>query len=60
MTDYYIKPYAGPWDKIEEDEPLLPLYFFDNDDGFWTKYMREKHRKWESNDMIVHRKYIKV
>jgi len=41
MTDFYLKPYTHPSDPTPE--PLIqPLNYYDNDDGFWTEYIREK------------------
>lgn len=41
MTDFYLKPYLDPRDPTPA--PLLqPLNYYDNDDGFWTEYIRHK------------------
>lgn len=61
MTDFYLKPYNDQlYSREEEDDPVLPLFFFDNDDGFWSKYIQQKHAKWEAHDMITNRPFIKV
>ena len=58
MTDFYLKPYPDPRDPT--DAPLLqPLNYYDNDDGFWTDYIRHKQVKWASNPLIVNRPFIK-
>jgi hypothetical protein len=60
LTDFYIKPYREIDDAYEENDVLLPLYFYDNDDGFWTKHIENKMNKWQENPMITNRKHIKV
>lgn len=60
LTDFYVKPYQG-LDEVEEaDDPVLPLYYFDNEDGFWDSYIQNRLRKWEEHPMIVNRPFIKV
>lgn len=39
MTDFYVKPYNDPLAAKEDDGPVLPLHFYDNDDGFWSDYI---------------------
>jgi hypothetical protein len=63
QSDFYKKPYAEP-DHIEaEDEllhdPLIPVNFYDNDDGFWTQYMNEKIDRWGEHDVLNNRRYFK-
>lgn len=58
MTDFYVKPYADPRDPTPA--PLLqPLNYYDNDDGFWSEYIRHKELKWMANPMIVNRPFLK-
>ena len=41
-------------------KPLVqPLNYYDNDDGFWTDYIRHKQLKWAANPMIVNRPFLK-
>lgn len=58
MTDFYLKPYPHPNDPTPEYH-LQPLNYYDNDDGFWTEYIREKQNKWSSNPLIVNRPFLK-
>lgn len=60
LTDFYIKPYKGLHDVEEEDEAILPMFYFDNDDGFWDSYIEKRVKKWEEHPMLVNRQYIKV
>lgn len=60
LTDFYVKPYQGLYEVEEEDDPILPLHYFENDDGFWDKYIERRFKKWEEHPMIVHRPFIKV
>ena len=43
MTDFYRKPYAGADEprvsKEEANEHLIPLNYYDNDDGFWDDHI---------------------
>ena len=58
MTDFQLKPYPDPRDPIPE--PLIqPLNYYDNDDGFWTEYIRHKQDRWAANPMIVNRPFLK-
>ena len=58
MTDFYIKPYNDPRDP--HPAPLIqPLNYYDNDDGFWTDYIKHKQDRWAKNTMIVHRPFLK-
>ncbi len=59
MTDFYIKGYPDPLAANEEQGPILPLHFYDNDDGFWDEYITHKQNRWEKNQMIVNRPFIK-
>lgn len=59
MTDFYLKPYPHPNDSINYTDPLLPLNYYDNDDGFWTEYIQKKQNKWAANPMIVNRPFLK-
>lgn len=59
MTDFYVKPYHHPLDPVDKYDPLLPLHYYDNDDGFWTEYIQMKQNKWAANPMIVNRPFLK-
>lgn len=59
MTDFYVKEYPNPKQRFGADDPILPLNFYDNDDGFWDVYIKHKYDKWGSNQMIVNRPFIK-
>lgn len=59
MTDFYVKPYPNPLEADHPAGPLLPLHYYDNDDGFWSEYIQMKHNKWGSNQMIVNRQFLK-
>lgn len=57
MTDFYRKPYAtideSPVSKEEANENLVPINYYDNDDGFWDKYIEEKQGKWEEAGFLT-------
>ena len=38
---------------------ILQLEFYDNDDGFWNDFIKEKERKYDLYPMIHHRPYFK-
>lgn len=59
QTDFYIKPYPSPHHVFEEAGPLLPLNYYDNDDGFWDEYIQYKQDRMAENQMIVNRKFMK-
>lgn len=45
QTDFQIKPYPT-LDYIEEDPgPVIPIDFYDNEDGFWDDYIKYKRDK---------------
>lgn len=59
LTDFPIKPYAEI-DHVEEDpNPILPIDFYDNEDGFWDEYIQYKQKKLGQGDMIVNRRFMK-
>lgn len=39
QTDFYILPHSEPYEIKEPYGPLLPLNYYDNDDGFWDEYI---------------------
>ena len=46
LTDFPVKEYADI-DEIQgahdmANEHLVPINYYDNDDGFWDEYIREK------------------
>lgn len=45
LTDFPIKPYSDPHDVYEDPNPILPLNFYDNDDGFWDEYIAHKQER---------------
>lgn len=59
MTDFYVPPYDDPEAAKEDYGPLLPLHYYDNDDGFWDTYIEMKQKRWEEHDMIVRRPFVK-
>ena len=59
LTDFYILPYPDPTEADSPEEPLIPLNYYDNDDGFWDKYIQMKQEKWGANPMIVNRMFLK-
>ncbi|CDW89254.1 UNKNOWN [Stylonychia lemnae] len=61
QSDFYIKPYQEDiYHKEEQDDPILPLHYYDNDDGFWSGYIQYKQKRMEKNIMITNRPFIKV
>lgn len=59
MTDFYTKPYSDPLKPLNEAEQVIPLNYYDNDDGFWDEYIQEKYSKWGDNLMITNRLFIR-
>jgi hypothetical protein len=59
LTDFPILPYTDPTTTACDPKPILPIHYYDNDDGFWTEYIQHKQDKWASNDMIVNRMFLK-
>ena len=59
LHDFVIKQYAGPEEIQHEWEGAPPLYYYDNDDGFWDSYKRYKQDRWEQNSMITKRPFFK-
>ena len=59
LTDMPLDAYPSPHDVGEEAASHIPLNYYDNDDGFWDKYIDHKTTKWAQNDMIVNRKFFK-
>lgn len=59
LTDFYVKPYAGPHHVFEDPHPILPLNFYDNEDGFWDDYIQHKKNRMADNEMIINRKFMK-
>jgi len=59
LHDFVIKQYAGPEEIRHEWEGAPPLYYYDNDDGFWSGYMKHKQSRWEENGMITKRPYFR-
>ena len=46
MTDFYRKPYAGIHDikasNAIQNDYVMPVQYWDNDDGFWDDYIQHK------------------
>lgn len=42
LTDFYILPHNDPYAVKEDYGPILPLHYYDNDDGFWDEYIQMK------------------
>lgn len=50
LTDFYVKPYPGPHHVFADTtQPILPLDYYDNDDGFWTEYIQYKQQRMAEN-----------
>jgi hypothetical protein len=59
LTDFYVKPYPDVREVLEDPHPIIPLHYYDNDDGFWDEYIKEKHDRWGQHDMITNRRFFK-
>jgi len=61
-VDFYQKPYATG-DMIESGQeakdPIIPIIYYDNDDGFWDKYLDDRIERWDENDVLTNRKFFK-
>ena len=42
LTEFYIPPHPSPHDEPKDFGPNIPLNYYDNDDGFWTEYIKKK------------------
>ena len=63
LTDFPLKPYAG-LDDIEAaddiaNEHLVPINYYDNEDGFWDNYIKEKQERQLQAGFITNRRYFK-
>lgn len=47
LTDFYVKPYDDPLVWGADPTPTFPLYYYDNEDGFWDEYIQYKQKRWE-------------
>ena len=63
MTDFHRKPYGGvdeyPVSIEERNEHLVPIDYYDNDDGFWDDYIKEKQHRSEKAGFLTHRRFFK-
>ena len=58
LTDFYTPPHPGPHDHADPG-PVIPMMFYDNEDGFWDSYIQKKQDKMGENPMIVGRSFFK-
>lgn len=64
-TDFYRKPYGGPdarkWDAQQEldNDPLIPINYYDNEDGFWNTYIDHKYKQWDDQQILTRRQFFK-
>ena len=54
-----MKPYPTIDVVYEDPNPILPINYYDNDDGFWDDYIKMKQRKLEEHNLITNRKFFK-
>ena len=63
LTDFPLKEYAHADEPIrskeELNEHLVPINYYDNEDGFWDTYIKEKHHKQEEAGLITQRLFFK-
>lgn len=62
MTDFYRKPYAEVHEvqAVEQEVKFeQPVQYYDNEDGFWDEYIDWKHARWDSDTMLVNRKFFR-
>lgn len=61
-VDFYRKPYAEMDDVEVQDlldvEPLIPVNYYDNDDGFWSNHIEETVERWDEHDVLNYRRYF--
>lgn len=43
----------------DAEDPLLPLNYYDNDDGYWDEYIAEKEARWGKQPLITNRVWLK-
>lgn len=43
----------------EAKDPIIPIMYYDNDDGFWDKYLDDRIERWDENDVLTNRKFFK-
>ena len=58
LTDFEIKPYPDIMSR-EDPGPPIPIDFYDNDDGFWDKYIQRKKERMSEHPLIVNRLFFK-
>ena len=59
LMDFEIKEYPDVNSRKEDPNPVLPIDFYDNDDGFWDEYISYKRQRLSENKLIVNRIYLK-
>lgn len=63
LTDFPLKQYAEADEAPLTDEQingnLMPVDYYDNDDGFWDDYIEEKQQKMQEAGFITQRKFFK-
>ena len=62
MVDFPTKPYANLEDVQAADqvrnEHLVPINYYDNDDGFWDEYIAAKRQRQAEAGFITHRFFL--
>ena len=63
MTDFPLKPYAGLEDIRAADhianEHQVPINYYDNDDGFWDNFIKEKQERHLTQGFITNRRFFR-
>jgi len=63
LTDFPLKEYAeadeAPLTDQQINGNLMPVDYYDNDDGFWDDYIEEKQQKMQEAGFITQRKFFK-
>jgi len=52
-------PVLDPYVPEEDPYPVLPVDFYDNDDGFWDGYLAYKESQYDELPMLIKRTYFK-
>lgn len=63
MVDFPQKPYADLDDVEAKDdvanEHVVPINFYDNDDGFWDEYIADKEKRQVEAGYLTNRRWFK-
>lgn len=59
IGEWQAPPRLDPYVSEEDPFPILPIDYYDNEDGFWDDYIAKKEATYDEIPMIVTRPYFK-